>query len=184
MSTEDPTFPANERSVAISGNLAYNRIGSTILSRRKPPMTHTIRIALIGLLASSALTLTAFADDKPASIEGAWTQVEQKNGTAQEYVKPPEGTVMTQYIVGGRFVWTVVQKGKVIGVAGGRYKADKDKFTEIFEYVSGDGVPESFVGSSFEFTVKLDGEKMTKVGTIQVGGQDFKIDEKWERCKP
>jgi hypothetical protein len=92
--------------------------------------------------------------------------------------------VMTDCIVGGHFIWTVVQKGKVIGVAGGRYKADKDKFTEIFEYVSGDGVPESFVGSSFEFTIKLDGKKMTKVGTIQVGGQDFKIDEKWERCDP
>ena len=72
----------------------------------------------------------------------------------------------------------------VPGLAGGRYKADKDKFTEMIEYVSGAGIPESFVGSSFEFTVKVDGEKMTKIGTIQVGGQDFKIDEKWERCKP
>jgi hypothetical protein len=50
--------------------------------------------------------------------------------------------------------------------------------------VTGDGVPESFVGSSFEFTVKIDGNTLTKVGTIKVDGQDFKIDEKWERCKP
>ena len=91
---------------------------------------------------------------------------------------------MTDCIVGGRFIWTVVEKGKVVGVAGGRYKVDKDKFTEMIEYVSGAGIPESFVGSSFEFTVKVDGEKMTKIGTIQVGGQEFKIDEKWERCKP
>ena len=147
-------------------------------------MTHTIRVAVIGLMASSALAMTAFAQDKANTVEGAWTQVEQKNGEAQEYQKPPDETVMTDCIVGGRFIWTIVQKGKVVGVAGGRYKADKDKFTEIIEYVSGSGVPESFVGSSFEFTVKVDGEKMTKVGTIQVGGQDFKIDEKWERCKP
>ena len=99
-------------------------------------------------------------------------------------MKPPDGTVMTDCIVGGRFIWTVVQNGKVTAVAGGRYKVDKDKFTEIIEYVSGDGVPESFVGKSFEFTVKVDGDKMTKVGTIQVNGQDYKIDEKWERCKP
>ena len=73
---------------------------------------------------------------------------------------------------------------RLTGVAGGRYKAEKDKFTEIIEYVSGEGVPESFVGNSFEFTIKIDGDTMTKVGTIQVNGQDFKIDEKWERCKP
>lgn len=147
-------------------------------------MTHTIRVGVIGLIASSALAMTALAEEKANSVEGAWKQVEQKNGGSQEYVKPPDGTVMTDCIVGGRFIWTVVQKGKVVGVAGGRYKADKDKFTEIIEYVSGADIPESFVGSSFEFTVKIDGEKMTKIGTIQVGGQDFKIDEKWERCKP
>ena len=66
----------------------------------------------------------------------------------------------------------------------GRYTIEKDKFTEIIEYVSGQGVPESFVGSSFDFTVKMDGDTFTKVGTIKVSGQDYKIDEKWERCKP
>jgi hypothetical protein len=158
-------------------------MGQPILSRWKHPMTHTIRSAIIAFVGFSALAATAFADDKANLVEGAWRQVEQKNGNAEEYQKVPEGTEMIDCIVGGRFIWTVVQKGKVVGVAGGRYKADKDKFTEIIEYVSGDGVPESFVGSSFDFTVKVDGDKMTKVGTIQVGGQDFKIDEKWERSK-
>jgi hypothetical protein len=147
-------------------------------------MTRTLRLAVIGLVTLSALAPTAFAEDKARSVEGAWKQVEQKNGDAQEYQKIPDGTVMIDCIVGGRFIWTIVKDGKAVGVAGGRYKAEKDKFTEIIEYVSGEGVPESFVGSSFEFTVKLDGDTMTKVGKIQVGGQDFKIDEKWERCKP
>ena len=147
-------------------------------------MTRTIRMAVIGLMALSALALTALAEDKAKSVEGAWRQVEQKNGDAQEYQKLPDGTVMTDCIVGGRFIWTIVQNGKVVAAAGGRYKAEKDKFTEIIEYVSGEGVPESFVGSSFEFTVKMDGNTMTKVGTIQVSGKDYKIDEKWERCKP
>jgi hypothetical protein len=43
---------------------------------------------------------------------------------------------------------------------------------------------QAYARISFEFTVKFDGETMSKVGTIHVGGQDFKIDEKWERCKP
>jgi hypothetical protein len=171
-------------SVEIAGILAYNHPWSTTLDLWNPPMTRTIRMAVIGLMASLAIGMTAVADDKAKSVEGAWKQVEQKNGPAQEYQRIPDGTVMTDCIVGGRFIWTIVQKGKVVGVAGGRYKTDKDKFTETIEYVSGDGVPESFVGSSFDFTVKIDGDKMTKVGTIQVGGQDYKIDEKWERCEP
>src|SRR4051794_25883242 len=112
-------------------------------------MNRTIRMAGIGLMALSAVVLSARSDDKPKSIEGAWRQVERKNGDAQEYTKVPDGTEMVDHIVGGRFVWTVVKDGKVQGLAGGRYKFDKDKFTEILEYVSGEGVPESFVGSSF-----------------------------------
>lgn len=147
-------------------------------------MNRAARSAGIGLMALAALALTALADDKPASVEGAWKQVEAKNGDAAAYQKPPDGVEMTDYIVAGRFVWTVVQNGKVIAAAGGRYKSEGDKFTEIIEYVSGEGVPESFVGSSFDFTIKIDGDTMTKVGTIKVSGSDYKIDEKWARRKP
>lgn len=147
-------------------------------------MNRTLRWAGIGLVAMSALALAARAEDKAKSIEGAWMQVEQKNGDAQAYQKLPDGMVMTDCIVGGRFIWTMVQNGKLVALAGGRYKSEKDKFTEIIEYVSGEGVPESFVGSSFEFTVKIDGDTFTKVGMIKLNGQDYKIDEKWERCKP
>ncbi|WP_240907388.1 hypothetical protein [Paludisphaera rhizosphaerae] len=143
-------------------------------------MTRIVCIA-IGL---AALSGAALADEKLATIEGAWRQVESKNGAAKEYEKLPDGVEMTDYIVGGRFIWTIVQNGKILGAAGGRYKLEKDKFTEIIEFVSGDGVPDSFVGSTFEFTVKLEGDVMTKVGTIQLGGRDSKIDEKWVRCKP
>jgi hypothetical protein len=147
-------------------------------------MTHIRRWTAIGLMGLSALATAVRADDATPPIEGAWRQVEQKNGDAQEFQKLPDGTVMTDCIVGGRFIWTIVQNGKVAGVVGGRYKAEKDRFTEIIEYVSGEGIPDSFVGSSFDFTVKFDGDTFTKVGTIRVNGQDYKIDEKWERCKP
>ena len=129
----------------------------------------------------SALVQVARSDDKP--VEGAWRQVESKNGAAQVAQKLPAGTEMTDCIVGGRFIWTIVKDGKVLGIAGGRYKTEADKFTEIIEYVAGPGIPESFVGSSFDFTVKVEGNRMTKVGTIQVQGKDFKVDEKYERCK-
>src|SRR3954469_7043361 len=146
-------------------------------------MSRTIRMAAFGLVALSALSARSDDKAKPHPVEGAWKEIEAKNGAAQEYRKTAEGLAITDVIVGGRFVLTMVQDGKVAGLIGGRYKADGDKFTEIIEFVSGDGIPESFVGSSFEFKVKFDGDTFTKLGTIQVGGQDFKIDEKWERCK-
>ena len=153
-------------------------------------MTRTIRTAGHGLIALAALALIVLParevrsqGDKPSPLEGAWKQVEQKNGDAQEYQKFPEGMEMINLVTGGRFVWTVVSKGRVVSVAGGKYRVDGDKYTETIEYVSGQGVPESFVGSTFDFTCKVDGDTLHKVGTIQVNGQDYKIDEKWERCK-
>jgi hypothetical protein len=156
-------------------------------------MPRIARIAGLSLVALAALALASLparrarSDDAKAgqrrdAVEGAWRQVEQKNGQSQEYQKPPDGTEMIDHIVGGRFAWTVVRDGKVVAVAGGRYKSEKDRFSEIIEYVSGE-VPESFVGSTFEFVLKFDGDTFTKVGTIKVNGQDYKIDEKWERCK-
>lgn len=157
-------------------------------------MTRTVRTVGIALAAVTAFALTALpardarSDDagaprKPHPIEGAWKQVAQKNGDAQEYQSLTDGREFIECITGGRFVWTVVKDGKLLASAGGRYKADKATFTEIIEFVHGDGVPESFVGSTFEFTAKLDGDTWHKVGTIKVNGQDYKIDEKFERCK-
>jgi hypothetical protein len=133
-------------------------------------MTRTLRYTGIGLMALAVSALAARAADKAKPVEGAWRQVEAKDGDARDYQKVREGVEMIDHIVGGRFVWTVVRDGKAVSVAGGRYKSEKDKFTEIIEYVGGQGVPESFVGQSFEFTVKVDGDKMTKVGTIQLNG--------------
>ena len=153
-------------------------------------MTRTFRTAGLRLIALAAFALIVLParevrsqGDKPSPLEGAWKQVEQKNGDAQEYQKFPEGMEMINLVTGGRFIWTVVSQGRVVAVAGGKYKVDGDKYTESIEYVSGQGVPESFVGSTFDFTCKVDGNTLHKVGTIQVNGQDYKIDEKWERCK-
>jgi len=153
-------------------------------------MTRTIRTAGHSLIALAALALIVLParevrsqGDKPSPLEGAWKQVEQKNGDAREYQKFPEGVEFINLVTGGRFAWTVVSKGRVVSAAGGKYRVDGGKYTETLEYVSGQGVPESFVGSTFDFTCKIEGDILHKVGTIQINGQDYKIDEKWERCK-
>jgi hypothetical protein len=157
-------------------------------------MTSTFRTTGRGLLALAAIAVTTVlirdvrsADDKAAAgpnpIEGAWKQVEQKNGDATEYTKLPDGQEFINCIAGGRFIWAVTKDGKLLISMGGKYKVEKDKYFEIIEWVYGDGLPETFKGSTFEFTAKLEGDTWHKVGTIPINGQDFKIDEKFERCK-
>jgi hypothetical protein len=157
-------------------------------------MSPTFRMTGRTLLALTAIAVTILlirdvrsADDKvavgPNPIEGAWKQVEQKNGAAAEYSKLPDGQDFINCIAGGRFIWAVSKDGKLLVGMGGKYKLDKEKYSETIEWVYGEGLPESFKGSTFEFTAKLEGDTWHKVGTIQINSQDFKIDEKWERCK-
>lgn len=78
-------------------------------------MTRVFRATTVGSLCIAALALAfplspvAVPDDavvvaKSSPLDGAWQQVEQKNGDAQEYQKLPEGLTMTAYVTGGRFV--------------------------------------------------------------------------------
>jgi hypothetical protein len=139
-------------------------------------------LALIVLPARAVRSQADPQGDKPCPIEGAWKLVEQKNGEAQEYQKLPEGAEEIKYVTGGRFIWTVVRDGRIQAAAGGRYTVDKDKYTETIEYTHGEGQA-SLVSKTFNFTWKMDGNTWLHVGTIKVDGGDYKIDEKWERCK-
>jgi hypothetical protein len=156
-------------------------------------MTRSFRAAGLGLVAMMTFALVVLparnlhsGDDqsggKACPLEGAWRQVEQKNGDAQTYQKQPEGTEMFKFVTGGRFIWVVVRDGKIQSSLGGKYTVDKDKYTERIQYSSGEG-QESFVGQSCDFTWKIDGNTWLHVGAIKVNNQDVKIDEKWERCK-
>jgi hypothetical protein len=140
-------------------------------------------IALTTLLIRDVRSDDDKAPFRPNPIEGAWKHIEQKNGDATEYQKLPEGHQAIDCVTGGRFIWAVFTDGKLIASVGGKYKVDKDRYFEIIEFVYGDVIPESFKGSTFEFTANIDGNTWHKVGTIKLNGQDFKIDEKWERCK-
>ena len=156
-------------------------------------MTRSFRRAGLSLAALTAFALVVIPardlrsqddkqGDKPSPIEGAWKLVERKNGEAQDYQKLPEGVEMIKYITGGRFVWTIVKEGRILGAAGGKYKVDKDRYAESIEYIEGEGNA-SIVGRTFDFTGKVDGRKWHQVGVIKFNDQDLKIDEKYERCE-
>jgi hypothetical protein len=119
---------------------------------------------------------------KPSPVEGVWRLVERKNGQMPDYEKLQEGTEQIKYVIGGRFVWTVVRQGRIQGAAGGKYTVDKDKYTETTEYMHDEGnLP--FLGQTSKFTWKVDGNTSLLVGVLKISGEDFKIDEKWERYK-
>jgi hypothetical protein len=149
------------------------------------PGFRSARLCLV-VLAASAVSLfpsreIRSQEAEAAPIEGAWKLIVQKNGDAPDYQKPAEGSLMIKFVTGGRFIWTVSQGGKIVSAAAGTYKIDKDKYSETIESVAGEG-QDSIVGKTFDFTWKMDGKTWLHVGTIQVNGQDMKIDEKWERC--
>jgi hypothetical protein len=151
-------------------------------------MMPAFRIARFSLLCLTASALSVLLprdvrcqEAAACPLEGAWKLVEQKNGDATDYQKQAEGTEEIKYVTGGRFVWVIVQGGKIVAAAGGKYKVDKDKYSETIEYFAGEG-QESLVGKTFDFTWKMDGKTWLHVGLIKVNNQDIKIDEKWERC--
>ena len=76
--------PALRASIPLktAARLLTTTSGRPLFSDGVPPMNRTIRVAGITLMALSALTMATGAEDKAKSIEGAWTQVEQKNGDA------------------------------------------------------------------------------------------------------
>jgi len=149
------------------------------------PTFRAVRFSLVCLATSALAILVARSsysqESDPSPLDGAWKLVEQRNGDAQEYQKLAEGMEQIKYVTGGRFIWTMNQGGRITSGAGGKYKVDKDKYTETIESFAGDG-QESLMGKTFEFTWKLEGKTWLHVGKITVNGQELKIDEKWERC--
>ena len=51
-----------------------------------------------------------------SQLDGAWRLLSSKDSATGESHKLPDGIEMTKLVVGGRFVWTVVQDGKAVSV--------------------------------------------------------------------
>jgi hypothetical protein len=141
-----------------------------------------------GFLSLIALAFTASAapDDKdkakPGPLEGAWRLVTYQNGDAAEPRKLPEGFEQIKLVTGGRFVWTLVQDGRVTAGAGGKYTVEGDRYVEHVDFVVGEDL-KSFVGNDHPFTWKIEDGKWHHTGVTKSDQGDYKIDEVWERCR-
>jgi hypothetical protein len=115
-----------------------------------------------------------------SQLDGAWRLVsaQDPNGGAQR--KPPEQIEMTKLVVGGRFVWSVVQDGKAVAGAGGRYTVADDAYTEEVVFAIGPNQL-AMVAKSFKFNWKIEDGKWHHTGTLKVGDVEQEIDEFWER---
>jgi hypothetical protein len=113
------------------------------------------------------------------TLDGAWRMVSVKDHRTQMMRKLPAGLEMIKLLVGGHYSWTVVQNGKAVGGAGGRYKVDGQSYTEEVTYAVGDN-NQAIVGHSFDFTWKIEDGKWHHVGTLRIGTAAQPVDEIWE----
>jgi hypothetical protein len=138
-------------------------------------------------LFSSAAAPRALAQDADkaksnarSQLDGAWRLVSAKDPNSGEMRKLPDVLEMTKLVVGGRFAWTVVQEGKVVAGAGGRYTVQDDAYTEevLFSLAANQ---EPLVGKSFKFSWKIQDGKWHHQGKLKVQNAEQDIDEIWER---
>ena len=85
---------------------------------------------------------------------------------------------MSKLIVGGRYVWTVVQAGKVKAGAGGSYTVEGEEYTENVVFTVAEN-QQAMVGKSFNFSWKIEDGKWYHKGTLKIGNNAQEIDEIW-----
>ena len=116
-------------------------------------MIHTIRMACnrSGNLVLLAAHCFRRRQGQFGRISGETGRAEERR-LPKEYQKPPDGTVMIDCIVGGRFIWNIVEGWK--GCPASQAAATRRRRINLPRRSRGaadEGVPESFVGNSFEF---------------------------------
>ena len=152
--------------------------------KRPRPRGHLARLAagalIAGLLASLAPARLAAPDDdlgrhapSLSSLDGTW-----------RLVSPPLGGGREEYktIAGGRFIWYVVDGGKLVNSAGGRMSFGDGTYLERIEF-SGTEETDWMVGGVGRFTAGRRGDAWHHVGTVTAGdgGMIASVDEQWVR---
>jgi hypothetical protein len=113
-------------------------------------------------------------------LSGAWRLVNSKDPRTGQMRRIPPNIEMVKLVVGGRYGWTVSQNGKAVSGAGGLYEVNDKTYTETINYSVGDNML-ALVGSSSDFTWKIEDGKWHHVGTLKVGAVRQEIDQIWER---
>ena len=116
---------------------------------------------------------------KRGPLEGAWKVTSRK--IDGEDRKPTGGGEMVKIVSGGRFVWTVTEKGRVLAMAGGSYSIEGDRYTEKVTYA--DENQQEMVGHEFKFKWEIKDGRWHHVGTLEIQNSKVEIDETWERCQ-
>lgn len=136
----------------------------------------------LGLLAALAPTRSAAHDDdlgldapRSAPLEGTW-----------RLVSPPLGEGREEYktIGGGRFIWYVVQDGRLVGSAGGRMSFGDGTYVERIEFTA---TPEIgwMVGGTGRFTAERRGDRWHHLGVVSSADHSMRarVDEHWVRLR-
>ncbi len=106
--------------------------------------------------------------DSTALLDGAWRMV------------VPEGNPNIKLVTGGRFIWFVAEKGRIVRSATGRCDLQGDRYTESIE-AAGLVSDASMAGGTGRFRARLVGDKWFHEGTVTIGGRDAVIKEVWQK---
>jgi hypothetical protein len=148
-------------------------------------MRKTFLKAMFGALALSALTLIAVTGANPKDKkEGDFRGLAEDLKGAWVFVGVP-GNINEPPATGGRYKfrtgrhWNLNMADPKTGVVtehdGGTYTLDGDEYIETVEYACPSTI--NFVGKTYRFTVKVEGDYMTQKGI----GNPFT--EVWKRVK-
>jgi hypothetical protein len=140
---------------------------------------------ILSVIISLTLSALLFAGEQPAkelgSHLGTWQLVSAKYGDATEFSDAPKDTKHLKMLTETRFVWVRYDvKTKVLADSmGGSYSLQDGKYTETVEFCFPESM-KTYLGKKQEFTIKIDGDKLTQSGKLSDG---MKIEEVWQRVK-
>ena len=141
--------------------------------------------AIISTAITLMLTAVLFAAEQPvknaSSHLGTWQLVSAKYGDDKEFSDAPKDALHLKMLTATHFIWVAYDaKTKVVSSSmGGSYSLEGGNYTETVEFF----LPEpmkAYLGKKQEFTIKIDGDKLTQSGKLSDG---MKIEEVWQRVK-
>jgi hypothetical protein len=119
-----------------------------------------------------ALSQTNGSHAKKSQLDGTW-----ELGSGQPL---PKGARDIKIISGGHFIFVAydTDRGKPLYTGGGTYSLNGSSYTEHVDFASDEISGVGLVGKDQPFTVKVDGDRFTKTGTLSNGKG---LSETWKR---
>ena len=142
------------------------------------------KLVLAGCLIAAIIIVYGYSSQPPNSAADTTgdtaeeTLQSRMQGTWEAFGSRP-GMRQVKLISGNHFTWVFYNRvtRRPVTMAGGTCSFTGDTYTEHIEF-GGSGVQHAISGHAQVFTIRFDGDRMSKTGTLSNG---MKINEMWRR---